>query len=166
MVMGCIATLLMMMHVSVDVLGRLIFKYPIPGTLEVVTYLYMVAVVFLPLAMVQRTRQQIIVELFSQLLPKRTLALLDGSMGLLGFGFMLLLTWFSGHDAYAQTLIRETAPSELNPVPIWPARWFVTMGAALAACYLAVQAAQDLRYAVTGKPSRDKVPAQPHGLVH
>lgn len=156
MALGCAATLLMMAHVSADVLGRLLFRRPIQGTLEVVTYLYMVAVVFLPLPMVQRMRQQIIVELFSQIFPKRVLAALDGSMAVICFAFMVLLTWYSGHDAWAQTLIRETAPSELNPVPIWPARWFVTIGAALAACYLAIQAVHDLGFAISGRRFGDE----------
>lgn len=145
--LGGAATLAMMLHVCVDVLGRLLFNAPIPGTLEVVTYVYMVAVVFLPLGMVQRRRQQIIVELFSQVFPRRVLAGLDGSIALVGCAFMLTLAWASGEDAWAKTLIRETAPSELNPVPIWPVRWTVVIGALLAAAYLLRQAIADLKVA-------------------
>ena len=148
---GCMATLFMMLHVSLDVIARLVFKYPIGGTLETVTYIYMVAVVFLPLAMVQRRRQQIIVEIFSQMLPKRALALLDGFVAVIGCVFMLALTWFSAHEAWASTLIRETAPSTQNAVPIWPARWMVVIGAGLVALYLALQAAADLSLAATGR---------------
>jgi len=147
---GCAATLLMMLHVSLDVFTRLVIKYPIGGTLETVTYIYMVAVVFLPLAMVQRRRQQIIVEIFSQMLSRRTLALLDGIVAVIGCVFMLAMAWFSAHEAWAATLIRETAPSTHNAVPIWPARWMVVVGAGLAALYLAVQATADLTLAATG----------------
>ncbi|RJF98644.1 TRAP transporter small permease subunit [Noviherbaspirillum saxi] len=147
LVLGCTATLLMMLHVCADILGRLIFSRPIGGTLEVVTYIYMVAVAFLPMAVVQRQRQQIIVEVFNQLLPKRVLAFLDGTVAIVGCVFMSVLAWYAGWDALEKTLIFETAPSELNPVPIWPARWMVVAGAALAAAYLAVQAVSDLRSA-------------------
>lgn len=148
---GCVATLLMMIHVSVAVVGRLVFHLAIGGTLETVTYIYMVAVVFLPLAAVQRRREQIIVEIFSHMLRPRTLAVLDGIVGILACVFMVTLTWFSAHEAWAQTLIRETAPSTANPVPIWPARWLVVLGSALTALYLAVQAAADLALAVSGR---------------
>jgi TRAP-type C4-dicarboxylate transport system permease small subunit len=158
--LGCTATLLMMLHVVVDVTARVVFKSPVGGTLETVTYIYMVAVVFLPLAMVQRKRQQIIVELFSQMLPPRVLALLDGVVAAVACVFMLALTWYSGHEAWAQTLIRETAPSAQNPVPIWPARWMVVAGGALVACYLAIQSAADLRLAFTG---HNCLPVEPAG---
>jgi TRAP-type C4-dicarboxylate transport system permease small subunit len=157
--LGCTATLLMMLHVVADVVARVVFKIPLGGTLETVTYIYMVAVVFLPLAMVQRKRQQIIVELFSQVLPPRVLALLDGVVGALACVFMVALAWYSAHEAWAQTLIRETAPSPTNPVPIWPARWMVVVGAALVALYLAIQAADDLCMAATGRRTLASEPA-------
>ncbi|VTU29899.1 TRAP-type C4-dicarboxylate transport system, small permease component [Variovorax sp. PBS-H4] len=159
LVLGAAATLLMMLHVVVDVIARVVFKRPVGGTLETVTYIWMVAVVFLPLAMVQRRRQQIIVELFSQVLPPRVLALLDGIVAAIACCFMLGLTWYSGHEAWAQTLIREAAPSPTSPVPIWPARWMVVAGAGLVAVYLALQSAADLRLAVTGKRSLTADPA-------
>lgn len=148
---GCLCTLLMMVHVTVDVVGRLVFKQVIGGTLEMVTYIYMVAIVFLPLAMVQRRRQQIIVEIFSQFLPPRTLALLDGSVGFVACIFMAFMAWCSGVEAWSQTLIHETAPSTANPVPIWPARWMVALGAALVAVLMALQSVADLGYAITGR---------------
>lgn len=150
MALGCLATLLMMLHVAGDVTLRLLLRQPIPGTLETVTYVYMVAVVFLPLAMVQRRRQQIVVELFTHAVPPRLLAVLDGCVGLLGAVFMAAVTWFSGKEAWAQTLIRETAPSMMNPVPIWPARWFVVVGAGLVGLYLLMHAIDDLRLAAAG----------------
>ena len=169
LVLGCVATLLMMLHVVADVIARVVFKVALGGTLETVTYIYMVAVVFLPLAMVQRRRQQIIVELFSQVLPPRVLALLDGIVGTLACLFMVALAWFSAHEAWAQTLIRETAPSPTNPVPIWPARWMVVAGAALVALYLAIQSVDDLCMAATGRRSLEREvadgPAPAEGLA-
>ena len=163
--LGCAATLLMMVHVSLDVSGRLLLQQAVGGTLETVTYTYMVAVVFLPLAMVQRRRQQIIVEIFSQVFPPRVLALLDGLVAVVGFAFMALMAWFSAQEAWAQTLIRETAPSTHNPVPIWPARWFVVAGAVMVAAYMALQAAADLYLAVAGRRAwfddRDRAADQP-----
>lgn len=149
--LGCAAIFIMMLHVALDVVARLLFRQPIGGTLETVMYIYMVAIVFMPLAMVQRRRAQIIVEIFTQVLAPRKLALLDGIVAIIGCAFMVTMAWYSGHEAWAQTLIRETAPSTLNAIPIWPARWLVVIGAALVAVYLAVQAAADLHLAVRGQ---------------
>lgn len=48
MVVGSIALMLMMVHVTVDVVGKFVFSQPVPMTLEIVSNYYIVAVVFLP----------------------------------------------------------------------------------------------------------------------
>ena len=58
LIAGCAVTLAMMLHVTADVLGKVLFNHPINRTLEVVTYYYMVGCVFLPLAMVQRKQRR------------------------------------------------------------------------------------------------------------
>ena len=52
----------MMLHIVADVLAKWLFNYPIVGTLEIVANYYMVALIFLPLAYVQRAGGHIIVE--------------------------------------------------------------------------------------------------------
>ena len=79
---GCGFAILMMLHVTADVLGKWLFGHPITGTLEVVTFIYMSACIFLPLGIVQRQRAQITVEVFTHSLPPRALAGLDAVVGL------------------------------------------------------------------------------------
>ena len=67
---GAVAMILMMIHIVVDVTGRYLFNNPIPGTLESVTYYYMVAVTALPFAYVTRSQGQISVEMFTNWLPR------------------------------------------------------------------------------------------------
>lgn len=148
---GCLATLLMMLHVSADIAARQLTSWRVPATLETVTYVYMVLIAFLPLAMVQAKRQQIVVELFTELLPPRVLALLDGVVGVVGCVFIAGVTWFSAKLAWNQTLIWEAAPSMTAPVPIWPVRWMLVLGWALLALHLAVQTAAYLAQAATGR---------------
>ena len=69
--LGGIAVVLMMLHICADVIAKYVFNSPIPGTLEIVSNYYMVATVFLPLALVERKNAHIAVEILSQHLPTR-----------------------------------------------------------------------------------------------
>ena len=149
--LGCLATFLMMLHVSADIIARQLTSWRVPATLESVTYIYMVMIAFLPLAMVQARRQQIVVELFTELLPPRLTALLDGVVGLIGCAFLAGVTWYSAGLAWKQTLIWEAAPSMAAPVPIWPVRWMLVLGWALVTIHLLLQSAAHLVTAVTGR---------------
>lgn len=151
LVLGCVATFLMMLHVCADVLTRQFTTWRVPGTLETVTYVYMVVIAFLPLAMVQARRQQISVELFVELIPPRMLALLDGLVGLVGTVFLIVMTWFSLRLAWSQTQIWEAAPSMTAPVPIWPVRWLLSLSWILVCIHLAVQTVESLTHAWTGR---------------
>ena len=51
-VLAGLSVALMMVHITVDVISRYVFNYPLPGTITVVSNFYMVLVAFLPLAFV------------------------------------------------------------------------------------------------------------------
>jgi len=149
--LGCMAVLLMMLHVSADIVARQVTSWRVPATLETVTYIYMVMIAFLPLAAVQARRQQIAVELFAELLPARVIFFTDALVGLIGGLFVLGLAWFSTALAWEQTLIREAAPSMASPVPIWPVRWMLVLAWVLVSLHLLIQAGMNLRAALTGR---------------
>ena len=67
----------MMVHITIDVIGRVVFNNPFDATIEVVSAYYMVAVSFLPLAYISRHEGQIIVELFTRNLRKRPMLRLE-----------------------------------------------------------------------------------------
>jgi len=71
---GAVGMVLMVLHVIIDVTGRFVFNHPLTGTLETVTYYYMVMVTVLPFAYVTRRQGQIVVELFTGWMPARWLA--------------------------------------------------------------------------------------------
>ena len=64
-----VCLILMMGHVVLDVFMKITFNSPIIGTLETVSYYYMVGAVFLPLAAVELKKENVHVDLFIQFAP-------------------------------------------------------------------------------------------------
>ncbi len=157
LVIGGVAVVLMLVHVTLDVLLKYFANMPINGTLEIVSLYYMVAVVFLPLAAVQRARGHIIIEVFSQKLGPRVVAALDGASGLLGVAFLTALTVMSGIEAVQRTATLERWDVVFFYLPVWPTRWFVPIGCGAFTLYLALHSIADLTYALRG---RNRPPGQ------
>jgi len=145
MALGAAFLVLMAAHITVDVTLRLVFGGAFPGTLEVVSFYYMVYAVFLPLAFVERRGEHIEVDAFFNLMPARLQRALYGFTCLLGLAYFGALSWQSLIDAVAATQSRQTAMANFT-FYIWPARWALVVGF-MAAC-LAILA--NLCKAVTG----------------
>ncbi|MCB4321560.1 TRAP transporter small permease [Alcaligenes sp. 13f] len=120
---GCIVLVIMVGHVSIDVLARNLFKTSVPGTLEIVSNWYMVIVTFCPLAFLQLSKGHIVVDVATFHLNNRIKNLLDAIMS--GFTFILTSIWFlSAIDlATRRTLQHEYVEYGLSTLPIWPVRW-------------------------------------------
>ncbi|SMF30106.1 TRAP-type C4-dicarboxylate transport system, small permease component [Tistlia consotensis] len=130
MVVGGVALVLMMTQVTLDVAGKYFLNAPLPVTLEVVSNYYMVAVVFLPLAAVERRNGHIHVELLYSLLPRVARGLLDllaCGLGIFFFGLMTRAAW--------TVALRKFHVGEFimgsHHVVIWPSRFLVPLGAGL-----------------------------------
>ena len=78
---GAVAILAMMLHVAADVILKVALNAPIMGTLEIVSFIYMVACTFLPLPHVLASRGLIVVELFTQNMAPRNVLRLDAIVG-------------------------------------------------------------------------------------
>lgn len=119
-----IPVLAMMVHVSLDVAMKYTIATPIQGTLEITAYYYMVAIVMLPLAFVEATRQSIAVELVYQMMPSALRVITTGFVLLLsaaGYGGLAYITWPDALEALAK---REIVMGTVNIV-IWPARFLM-----------------------------------------
>lgn len=149
--LGCAALALMMLHVTADVAGKYLLGQPIVGTLETVSHYYMVAAVFLPLAIVQKHRGQIIVDIATQHLQPRRLALVEGLVSLIALGFLVLFVWQATRRAVEMTAVLEKVNAAHFPIDIWPTRWFVVAGAVSVTGFMALQAANDFAFAFTGR---------------
>jgi TRAP-type C4-dicarboxylate transport system permease small subunit len=139
--LGSLAAALMMVHVSLDVIGKSLLRLPITGTLEIVSSYYLVACIFLPMGWVQSRRQHIALELMQGALPAR----LERGMQVFADSCMLvfavLLCVASFGEAVEQTAVRETSEAVAVRIEVWPSRWFPVVGSALVACALLLQMA-------------------------
>ena len=122
-----ICLLLMMGHVVLDVFMKFAFNSPLIGTLETVSYYYMVGAVFLPLAAIELKKEHIHVDLFIQFFSPRLKRIT------LIFANLLCIAYFAG--LFYQTLIdaiesfgyKETIMSNYL-FYVWPSRWALPVG--------------------------------------
>lgn len=121
------ALLLMMLHIAADVLLRSVFNTSMQGTLEIVSSYYMVAVVFLPLAMVERLNAHISVELLTQHLPPRPQLLLMAAVSVLSAAYFAAFAWQTWGDAMQKYRVGEVMLGNV-PITVWPTRFFVPVG--------------------------------------
>ncbi|MEQ3624983.1 MAG: TRAP transporter small permease [Celeribacter sp.] len=124
---ACLVMLLMMAHITVDVGVRYFVNGQIVGTLEWVSFYYMVALVFLALGFVEYRNENIRVDLFAQMMPKSVQLGLYIFACLLGLIFFGMLFWQTLQDAIRATGRGEEAMSNFR-FYIWPARWALPIG--------------------------------------
>lgn len=127
---GRLVLLLTMLHVTVDVLLRYLFNMPLTGTIEITSFYYMLAIVFLPLAAVELRNGHIAVEIVAQHLSEGAQRLLIGFVCVLSAVFYALLTWRTWLEAVEKMHVGETYASSMG-LPIWPPRFLMPLGAGL-----------------------------------
>ena len=133
--LASLSMLLMMLHVTIDVGVRYFFNGQIVGTLEIVSFYYMVMLVFLALGYVEFRNENIRVDLFAQMMPAKVQLALYVFACILGMIFFGLLFWQSLHDALYATRRGEQAMSNFRFF-LWPARWALPVG--FAAVFLSI----------------------------
>ncbi|MCC6718065.1 MAG: TRAP transporter small permease [Acetobacteraceae bacterium] len=148
--LGGIAITLMMLQIGADVVSKYLFNAPIIATLEIVTWYYMVATVFLPVVYIQVHKKHLMVELFTMNWPPRRMAKLEGIVGVVGFVYVGTLAYLTGDYALHQTLAGEIQDATFFDLPVWPARWMLPLGAGGMALVFLTQGARDLRFGFTG----------------
>ncbi|MCC0021419.1 MAG: TRAP transporter small permease [Nitratireductor sp.] len=147
---AAIAMVAMMFHIITDAILRNFFATSAPGTTEFVSFYYMVAVTFLPLAYIQAQRGHVIIEIFTQFLPARTRLVFDGLVA-------LLISGAAGYFCYAATwkAIAMTRAGEfvigMILVQTWPARWMVVIGMGLLSAVALLQAIDRLYASFSGQ---------------
>ncbi|MEC9435467.1 MAG: TRAP transporter small permease [Pseudomonadota bacterium] len=142
--------LLMMTQVALDVLMKHFFNWPIPTTLETVASYYMVALVFLPLGVVTRDNEHLEVEMFTQKLAPRALSVVKLFGCVIGILYVGTMLDSSIDKAITMTRRGEEWETATVHMQVWPARWFLPLGATLMLVWLALQALDNLSFAVRG----------------
>lgn len=129
-VLAGLALVLMMLHITAEVVARYVFDSPLHGTVEIVSTYYMVAVVFLPLALIERVNGHIIVELLSKHFPQRTQEILIAVVALASALFFAAFAWQTWGDALKKFEIGEEALGTVS-VTVWPTRFYIPIGCGL-----------------------------------
>ena len=101
----------------VDIIGNKLFKYPIPGGIEIVGFLGVVIASF-AIAYTQVLRGHIQVEFIVMRLPKRLQGGIAAFVCLLGLALFSLLAWRSFD--YAQSLKAAGEVSMTQGIPFYP----------------------------------------------
>ncbi|MCA0043378.1 TRAP transporter small permease [Celeribacter litoreus] len=128
---GALIIVLMMVHVTADVVSKFLFSKPLPGTITFVSSYYMVTVTFLCLCVVEARNAHIDVELIAQHLPKRIQKILTAFALVIGLGVFGTLTWKSSSVAYDKFEVGAFETEQRVKVITWPSYFLVPIGAGL-----------------------------------
>jgi TRAP-type C4-dicarboxylate transport system permease small subunit len=145
---GAVALVLMMLHISVDVVANLVFGAPIPLTNAAVTVYYMIAVAFLPLAAGEYRGAHIGVDLVVNHLPPNARRLLDHVVQVLCAVIYSVLAIQSWQLALEKLAANAYLMEQTTRVSIWPSYFLVPVGFGLVAALITVR----LVCRVLGKP--------------
>jgi len=115
---AAVAVLFSVVIGALDVVGRNIFDFRIPGVV-IMTQLAMVVIVFAPLTRLQLNDENLAVSLFYDRLSYRTRALIDVVITVTNLAFFGLLAW--GSVRYLMRAIElQERTVDLVQIPLWP----------------------------------------------
>ncbi|WP_339948063.1 TRAP transporter small permease [uncultured Albimonas sp.] len=135
------AAVLMMVHISVDVISKYVFRTPLPGTIAIVSNYYMVLVAFLPLAFAERRNGHIGVEVLTTRFPPHAQRALNIVSLLFCAAVFGALTWQSWIEAGRALQIGAFEIEFDVKLLTWPARYLLPLGAGLMTAALLAKAA-------------------------
>ena len=121
------ALVIMLLQISLDVFSKYLFNSPFLWTMDVVASYLMVAIVFLPLAQVEKENSHIRVELLTNGLASQGRRLVLIFSTIISSIYFAALTWRLWGDAVGKYEIGEYVMGEAQ-VTVWPGRFFVPFG--------------------------------------
>jgi TRAP-type C4-dicarboxylate transport system permease small subunit len=124
--------------VTGEVIARYVFNSPTQSSLEITEY-FIVAMGFLPLAMIYRRRGHVSVDLLLDLLPSYVKWFCNKASAAITAVFSFLVFWF-GMNMTMHAFESQTASSSLMAFPMWIAYLPIPLGFLALGC----QAALDL----------------------
>ena len=122
---GMVLLIPMMLLTSGEVLGRAFWDKPIPGTLELSSYMLAIFIL-LGVAYTQQVKGHVRVEMLISRLPERVRAGLDVLTNLLCLFILVILAWQGWVLG-----IQEKTVSDMLRIPQWPFRLLVSVAAVL-----------------------------------
>jgi len=133
-IVAAAAIFFMMALTCADVILR-VFRMPIPGTYEIVSFLGAVAVSF-AIARTSVEHGHVAVSLVVQLLPKRGQAVVESIISILGIILFALIAWQS--TLYAQDCQQSGEVSLTLQLPFYPIIYGIAFGSLVACLVLLV----------------------------
>lgn len=131
--LGAVAVIAMLVHITIYVVTRNLFSAPVPATVEIVSHYYMIAIAFLPIAWAERRGDMISVEIFSHLLVGRVGRINSIFVAVVTFGAYLALTYTTWTVAMREFTARSYVISLSVAIPVWPTYFILPVAFALAA---------------------------------
>lgn len=136
---GMFMVIPMMLLTSAEVVGRAVWSRPIPGTVELSSYMLAIFVL-LGIAYTHQLKGHVRVEMLLMHLPDRAAAFLDLCTTLLSLFIIALLAWQGWLEG-----IEEKAVSDMLRIPQWPFKLLVSVAGALLFLELAIDLGGILR---------------------
>lgn len=128
-----LATTLMMLHIVIGVILRVGFHTYLLGTTAIVSYFYMVVLVFPGVFVASWHQEQIRVDVLADLFPPAFRRITDAVAELFTLFFFTMFTWGLFLTAMQKTEQKETVDAVFAYIPVWPLRWVAVIGIVLAA---------------------------------
>lgn len=128
-VLGAMGIALLVLNIVIDVVGRLLFQAPFPGTIEYTSYWWMPTLALLAFAFTEKRREHIKVTILLDALPLRMRQIVEGVFGLIATALIVALAYYAWEDAMKAYAFQEVTASS-PPVAVWPFRFVavVAMG--------------------------------------
>jgi TRAP-type C4-dicarboxylate transport system permease small subunit len=158
MVVAEVAIVLMMVHITAELISRWLFRQGLESVPEFVAFFYMTSVAFLSLAYVTRGNGHLAAEFFTERMKPRHREILSGVIAIWLGLFMLLLTWQLTQEAVTMTATREVHQGVTFNLPKWPGRWIMAVGSAIMMAYSFAIGVQRL-FGLAGDPPAAAKPA-------
>ncbi|MGE4337592.1 MAG: TRAP transporter small permease subunit [Pigmentiphaga sp.] len=135
---------LMALHVLADICSRLLFRRSLEAVTEVVSYYYMVGIIFLPLLSVRRSDSLMKAEILETFMSPRVIWILDAVFDIVLGLWFLLFTYITAEMALGKMDAREFVETTTGILSVWPTRWFLPVGTGVAALYCLLVGARQL----------------------
>lgn len=136
---ACVFCAMMATHITAGVISRAAFNIVLPGTVAIVSQYYMIAVTFIPLALVERRNENISVEVVVQLLPVRLQRISQALGWILSIAVFSMLTWTSWLDAIHHYEVGTYVMESGGKIILWPSYFMLPLGYSLVVLVLVLK---------------------------
>jgi TRAP-type C4-dicarboxylate transport system permease small subunit len=150
--LGLLAGFLMMVHVTIDVVGRAVFNSPLEGTTEIVAGYYMVALAYLPWAWLARNDNHIVAGMFARIGSPRFEFWLEVAVKILTIAYLSIFIYPTFQQAVRQTRIGEVWLAGTMYIPVWWSRWILPVSGSLMLLHLVLRVISDVARGAAAEP--------------